>query len=204
MDKTELFVCQCEDVSHQMILSTLEGEKDIYGTFHLDNYGLWNRVKSAFGYILDVNRRDGDFAPLLFKLGDTNRLQDIISVIAPRDNASKEECCHTPRVYEQKNTGNTWKITEHYSWQFNSLDILYTWAVETHECLTNATFGKDLEVVITPTLIQRPFAARIYHAIRHVFGFRSRFGDFDSFEWTAADATKLTAMIHSIRHNSEK
>lgn len=39
MEKTELFVCRCHDVSHQLVLETLETEEDeehvVYGCFHL-------------------------------------------------------------------------------------------------------------------------------------------------------------------------
>ncbi len=201
MDRTELFVCQCHDVSHQMILSTLDGEKEIYGTFHLDNYGLWNRIKSAFGYIFGIERRDGDFDPMLFKPEDADRLQDIAHVLAPDVKIPQGEA-YTPRVYERKSAGNIFRVTEHYRWQFQSLDILYTWTVETYECLNRQRVGNDLEVVITPTLIQRPFLARVCAGIRHIFGYRSRYGDFDSFEWTPDQATKLTATSHNIKFNA--
>ena len=39
MEKTELFVCRCHDVSHQMVLETLEPIEDeervVYGCFHI-------------------------------------------------------------------------------------------------------------------------------------------------------------------------
>ena len=39
MEKTELFVCKCFDVSHQLVLETLEPTEDeervVYGCFHI-------------------------------------------------------------------------------------------------------------------------------------------------------------------------
>jgi hypothetical protein len=91
---------------------------------------------------------------------------------------------------------------EFFRWQFQSLDILYTWTVETHECLNRPMVGNDLEVVITPTLIHHPFLARVCAGIRHIFGYRSRYGDFDSFEWTPDQTNKLTAMVQNIKFNA--
>ena len=51
MEKTELFVCRCHDVSHQLVLETLETEEDeervVYGCFHLVHLEFWDKLKSA-------------------------------------------------------------------------------------------------------------------------------------------------------------
>ncbi len=47
MDKTELFICECHDVTHQLILQTCNEDKVILGSYHLDNYGFKNRINSA-------------------------------------------------------------------------------------------------------------------------------------------------------------
>ncbi|WP_315515180.1 hypothetical protein [Prevotella histicola] len=41
--------------------------------------------------------------------------------------------------------------------------------------------------------------ARIVHGIKYVFGYRSRFGDFDSFEWTGDYAIALQGVIFAIK-----
>ncbi len=39
MEKTELFICKCHDISHQLVLGTFEPTEDeervVYGCFHL-------------------------------------------------------------------------------------------------------------------------------------------------------------------------
>ncbi len=65
MEKTELFVCRCHDVSHQLVLETLETEEDevrvVYGSFHLVHLELWDKLKSATKYLFGRKRKDGVF-----------------------------------------------------------------------------------------------------------------------------------------------
>ena len=79
MERTEFFVCKCGDVSHQLVLCTLETKENekrvVYAAFHLENYGFWNRVKDATSYLLGINRKDGDFDDFLFKPEDMDRLK---------------------------------------------------------------------------------------------------------------------------------
>jgi len=44
-------------------------------------------------------------------------------------------------------------------------------------------------------LRQKPWHWRLWHAIKYVFGYRSRYGDFDEFVWGRAEATKFRNMI---------
>ena len=59
MEKTELFVCRCHDVSHQLVLETLETEEDeervVYGCFHIVHLEFWEKLKSAMKYIQMVD-----------------------------------------------------------------------------------------------------------------------------------------------------
>ena len=51
MEKTDFFVCRCHDVSHLLVLETLETEEDeervVYGSFHLVHLEFWDKLKSA-------------------------------------------------------------------------------------------------------------------------------------------------------------
>ena len=79
MEKTELFVCRCHDVCHQLVLETLETEEDeervVYGSFHLDPLSFGDRLKNATKYILGRKRKYGDFNTLLLRPEDADRLE---------------------------------------------------------------------------------------------------------------------------------
>lgn len=79
MEKTELFVCRCHDVSHQLVLETLETEEDevrvVYGSFHLVHLEFWDKLKSATKYLFGRKRKDGDFDALLLRPEDADRLE---------------------------------------------------------------------------------------------------------------------------------
>lgn len=51
MEKTDFFVCRCHDVSHQMVLETLEPmeneEHVVYGCFHIVHLEFWEKLKNA-------------------------------------------------------------------------------------------------------------------------------------------------------------
>lgn len=51
MEKTEFFVCKCHDVSHQLVLETLETEENeehvVYGCFHIVHLEFWEKLKCA-------------------------------------------------------------------------------------------------------------------------------------------------------------
>ena len=78
MEKTELFVCRCHDVSHQLVLETLKTEEDeehvVYGCFHLVHLEFWDKLKSATKYLFGRKRKDGDFDALLLRPEDADRL----------------------------------------------------------------------------------------------------------------------------------
>ena len=51
----ELFVCECEDVNHQFIITYFDDDvfnNEICIEIHLSDVGLWNRIKYAFQYLL--------------------------------------------------------------------------------------------------------------------------------------------------------
>ena len=61
MEKTEFFVCKCHDVSHQLVLETLETEENeehvVYGCFHIVHLEFWEKLKCAMKYIFGRSAR---------------------------------------------------------------------------------------------------------------------------------------------------
>ncbi len=79
MENNTLYVCQCGDVSHQMVISfdPHPGFNDsIWFHIHLSDIGLWNRIRYAFRYILGKKSRygDGAFAEILLDKAETKKL----------------------------------------------------------------------------------------------------------------------------------
>lgn len=44
-------------------------------------------------------------------------------------------------------------------------------------------------------LRQKTFGWRLWHAIKYMFGYRSRYGDFDEFVWGRKEATRFRNML---------
>lgn len=199
MERTDLFVCKCCDVSHQLILSTLETEENekriVYAAYHLDNYGFWNRMKNAVKYVLAVNREDGDFDALLFKTKDMDRLK----LFADYLNPNSKDIHQVPVKKDNVKNGSKfrWQNTTICSWRFYSNDNVYTFAVEKHDCLDNSTLS-DIESSITVNFKSGNLFYRVCRAVKHLFGYRSCYGDFDSFEFYEEDADKLHDFIKSL------
>ena len=75
----ELFVCECEDVNHQFIITYFDGDvfnNEICIEVHLSDVGLWNRIKYAFHYVLGKRSRysSGAFGEVLLNKEDTAKL----------------------------------------------------------------------------------------------------------------------------------
>ncbi len=78
-----LFVCECGDVEHQLIVSfdPEEGFNDtIFFQVHLGNVGLFNRIKYAIKYVLGKRSRynSGAFSEVLLDKKQTKDLIDIL------------------------------------------------------------------------------------------------------------------------------
>ena len=75
----ELFVCECEDVNHQFIITYFDDDvfnNEICILIHLSDVGLWNRIKYDFQYLLGKRSRysSGAFGEVLLNKEDTAKL----------------------------------------------------------------------------------------------------------------------------------
>ena len=89
-----------------------------------------------------------------------------------------------------------WQSNRICSWRFYSKDNVYTFAVEKHDCLDDSTLS-DTESSITINFKSGNLFYRLYRAMKHAFGYRSRYGDFESFELNDEDADRLHNFIKS-------
>lgn len=84
MDKQELFICACNSMEHQLIMSysTDEKDKEVYCSVHLKpKRTLFERIWKAVKYIFGHRSIYGDFDEFIFKPEDADRLQQVVNYL---------------------------------------------------------------------------------------------------------------------------
>lgn len=82
MDKQELFICACNSMEHQLIMSYCIDEeyKEVYCSVHLKpERNLFKRIGKAIKYIFGHRSIYGDFDEFIFKPEDADRLQEVVN-----------------------------------------------------------------------------------------------------------------------------
>lgn len=199
MDTTELFLCQCHNVSHQLILSTIDGTnpRTVYCSFHLDNYGLWNRIKSAILYLVGKDRKNGDFDGMLIKPEDSERLSLFLDYLEGKpSNTAFSEVGNLEQTYEEKNARHSWKVTCLFSYDMFSKEYIHHLVINKCECISEPKIGTDYEIRHSVAMKNALLPLRFVNAIKHIFGYRSCYGDFDSYELTIRDVPSLRKFVN--------
>ena len=184
MEKTELFVCRCHDVSHQMVLETLETEEDeervVYGCFHLVHLEFWDKLKSATKYLFGRKRKDGDFDALLLRPEDADRLEWFANFL-------------------DGGTSVTDKAVAPFAFTFCSKENVYEVSLEAYQdTLNDGSIQTEYEMSVSVSLKPGNMFYRLYRAAKYLSGYRSCYGDFDSFEFLPVDAAKLRSMAEGL------
>ena len=78
MKERELFVCMCEDVQHQFVVSTFDDEPEIFVSVKLTRGNLWERLRNAFKYIFGKPCIYGDFDEVILDEVNIERLMNIL------------------------------------------------------------------------------------------------------------------------------
>lgn len=60
-------------------------------------------------------------------------------------------------------------------------------------------FKIDREVYAEFHLVKLPFKQRLFNGIKYIFGFNSKFGDFDEFIFNSNDADKLQEVVNFLK-----
>ena len=186
MEKTELFVCRCHDVSHQLVLETLEPIEDeervVYGCFHIVHLEFWDKLKSATKYLFGRKRKDGDFDALLLRPEDADRLEWFANFLDGGTSA----------------TDKTTAAPFHFT--FCSKENVYDVALEFYQyTLNDGTVHSEYEISVCVSLKPGNLFYRLYRTAKYLSGYCSCYGDFDSFEFMPTDAVKLHRMVSGLR-----
>lgn len=185
MEKTDFFVCRCHDVSHQMVLETLEPmeneERVVYGCFHIVHLEFWEKLKNATKYIFGRKRKDGDFDTLLLRPEDAGRLEWFANFLDGGVSATD-------------------KATAPFDFTFCSNENVYNVALEAYQdTLTDGSVQTKYEMSLSVSLKPGNVFYRLYRAAKYLSGYCSCYGDFDSFEFMPTDDAKLHRMVSGLR-----
>lgn len=185
MEKTELFVCRCHDVSHQLVLGTLEPTEDeervVYGSFHLVHLEFWDKLKSATKYLFGRKRKDSDFDALLLRPEDADRMEWFANFL-------------------DGGVSTTDKAVAPFYFTFSSKENVYDVALEFYQYkLNDGSIQTEYEMSVCVSLKRGNILYRLYRAAKYLSGYRSCYGDFDSFEFLPVDAAKLRSMVSGLR-----
>ena len=79
MDKKELFICECNSIEYQIVMSYFEDEKEVYCNVHLKpERNVLKRIIHAVKYIFGHRSAYGDFDEFIFNPKDADRLQSVV------------------------------------------------------------------------------------------------------------------------------
>ena len=185
MEKTEFFVCRCHDISHQLFLGTFEPTEDeervVYGSFHLVHLEFWDKLKSATKYLFGRKRKDGDFDALLLRPEDAGRLEWFANFLD--GGVSATDMAVAP-----------------FAFTFCSKENVYEVSLEAYQdTLNDGSVQTEYELSVSVSLKPGNVFYRLYRAAKYLSGYRSCYGDFDSFEFLSTDAVKLHRMVSGLR-----
>ena len=185
MEKTEFFICKCHDVSHQLVLETLEPmeneERVVYGCFHIVHLEFWDKLKSATKYIFGRKRKDGDFDALLLRPEDADRMEWFANFL-------------------DGGTSVTDKDVAPFQFTFCSKENVYEVAFEAYQVtLNDGSIHFEYEISVCVSIKPGNAFYRLYRTAKYLSGYCSCYGDFDSFEFVQNDAWKLHHMVSGLR-----
>lgn len=87
-NKTEILICGCNSIEHQLIIRYSEDETDdgfkhpmCYLYVHLSQKPFWKRVVHGIKYIFGYQSNYGAFDEFIFDSKDANKLQDLVDYL---------------------------------------------------------------------------------------------------------------------------
>lgn len=75
----EIFICECENVEHQLVFRHFTDEDVVYMSIHLCKMPFWRRLWHGVKYIFGHSSRYGDFDEFIFNPEDADKLEKIVS-----------------------------------------------------------------------------------------------------------------------------
>lgn len=85
----ELILCKCANTEHQMIFRTIDGDEDVYVTYHLLPLPFWQRIKYGVKYIFGYKSRYGAFDELILNPDDAAKFAKVVKYLRTNHNPIK-------------------------------------------------------------------------------------------------------------------
>ena len=87
----ELFVCQCGDVNHSLIMEADDEWGSVFCRVHLVRDGFFRRIRNAIRYVFGRRSIYGDFDEFIFNPEDADRLQEVVDKLKKYRDEGKDE-----------------------------------------------------------------------------------------------------------------
>ena len=87
-----------------------------------------------------------------------------------------------------------------FAFTFCSKENVYEVSLEAYQyTLNDGSIQTEYEMSVCVSLMPGNILYRLYRAAKYLSGYRSCYGDFDSFEFLPVDAAKLHRMVRGLR-----
>lgn len=85
MEETEICICKCNSIEHQVVFTYFtdnkEIEGDVYMTIHLIPDSFLKRLINGIKYIFGHRSKYGDFDEFIFNRKDADKLQKVVNYL---------------------------------------------------------------------------------------------------------------------------
>lgn len=85
----EIIICACYNVEHIMIFRTIEGDSNVYVSYHLSKLPWYKRIVHAVKYIFGYTSMYGDFDELILDSKSISKLKKVIKYLETNHNPIK-------------------------------------------------------------------------------------------------------------------
>lgn len=76
--KNEILICDCGDISHQLVFSYDEEENEVLLEYHLlHQKGFFQRLKTAFAYLFNSKYKQGAFHSIILTKDNYYKLEEV-------------------------------------------------------------------------------------------------------------------------------
>jgi hypothetical protein len=178
--KETIFICDCMDIMHSIFITKFDAYKEdpavTYLEVILENKKVWERCKDSFLYLLERDRKWGDFySCTIFKPKDIIRLQSTLKAITDK---------------ERTLVGESYSIASDNNFIRFSYDFLNIETIPICELMTTIHMIRE-----------KNFLKRIKRAVYHIFGYGSQYGRTDTYEIDEESAANILSLINPLIEN---
>ena len=75
----DFFVCECGSLSHQCVLSSFDGESELYICIRIKSGNLWDRIKEALKLIFSPDDNRCEYGDIILRPEKVKALKDALT-----------------------------------------------------------------------------------------------------------------------------